>query len=358
MGRRLAVTSVLLAISAGFVAPGRADAHGVGGVQPTNYATTVSPDTPGIPEVRVEIIDLGERVQLTNRGSQTITVVGYQDEPYLRVGPDGVFENLRSPATYINRTLVPTGSPPASADPAAPPEWRKISDEPVARWHDHRAHWMGPTPQVVRDDPGVARQLTDWSIPLLVNGAPGAEATGTIAWEPSSSAWPWVIGALVLAAAIAVLSRLTVWRAVWLIALVGIAIGALVIVSGAWQFSTAGLAKQFFANVYNLAALTLAVVAAWFVVRKERRDVAPLVLLAGLVALFGTGLPGFDDLSAPFIPTSFPVVVARAAVATAIGLGLGLTIGAAMYLKVTGPARRHPVTAQQVPDSTVENSTP
>ena len=44
--------------------------------------------------------------------SVAMVVLGYDDEPYLRVGPRGVFENVKSPATYLNRSLTVTAAPP------------------------------------------------------------------------------------------------------------------------------------------------------------------------------------------------------------------------------------------------------
>ena len=54
-----------------------------------------------------------------------VVILGYSGEPYLRVGAAGAFENVRSPAVYLNATRN-GGIPPSSADPSAPPEWRRI----------------------------------------------------------------------------------------------------------------------------------------------------------------------------------------------------------------------------------------
>ena len=117
-----AVVGGLLVVTA---AP--AAAHGVGGLTPTNYETVLQRVTPELPGLTLKIVDLGTQVELTNTGRRTVLVRGYDDEPYLRVGPRGVFENTRSPATYLNRSTTITGRPPARADADAAPEWRKIS---------------------------------------------------------------------------------------------------------------------------------------------------------------------------------------------------------------------------------------
>lgn len=69
----------------------------------SNYRTRITSVVPASPDVTVRVIDTGSRLELTYRGTGMAVVVGYQGEPYLRVGPDGVFENARSPAAYLNR---------------------------------------------------------------------------------------------------------------------------------------------------------------------------------------------------------------------------------------------------------------
>ena len=63
-------------------------------------------------------------------------MLGYQDEPYLRVGPDGVFENRRSPAVYLNANRRGSTAVPRSADPDAEPDWTqdlRCHRRPLAR---------------------------------------------------------------------------------------------------------------------------------------------------------------------------------------------------------------------------------
>ena len=99
--RGLAALSLAGAVLVAGAAP--AGAHNVSGVSSTNYLTTLeglSPETPGI---EVEVVEKGSRIAVTNTNEDDVIVLGYEDEPYLRIGPDGVFENQRSPATYLNR---------------------------------------------------------------------------------------------------------------------------------------------------------------------------------------------------------------------------------------------------------------
>src|SRR5262245_15534487 len=184
-----------------------AGAHGIGGTQPTNYETTITRVDPPVPGVHVEVVDLGNRLRLTNDTSHDVVVLGYDGEPYLRVGPRGVFENRKSPATYLNRSRVPTGPAPASADSAAPPVWQRVSDASSATWHDHRAHWMGSDPPpAVQRDPGREHVIDRWTVGLRVGGRPVA-VHGVLEWVPPPSPWPWVAIAVATAAIVVAASR-------------------------------------------------------------------------------------------------------------------------------------------------------
>ena len=82
-------------------------------------------------------------------------------------GPDGVFQNRRSPATYLNADRQGTRAIPPEADPTAEPEWEQISTGQVARWHDHRTHWMGGLkPPGVQSDPDRRQTVAPWEVVL------------------------------------------------------------------------------------------------------------------------------------------------------------------------------------------------
>ena len=88
-----------------------------------------------------------------HHGTATSIVVGYDGEPYLRVGPRGMFENTHSPAVYLNKSANTTPwTPPKTADPAAPPEWRQVSPATTAVARSPRAlDGVRPTGVAARD---------------------------------------------------------------------------------------------------------------------------------------------------------------------------------------------------------------
>ncbi len=183
---RLRRALLAAAIAAGAVVAGAtpAYAHGAGGVQPTNYRTTVESVSPAVPGLRVRAVDFGELLEVTYTGTETLTVLGYDGEPYLRVGPGGVFRNERSPATFLNRSMTPSSAPPARFDAKAPPEWKRISTGRTARWHDHRAHWMSSEPpDSVKADPWYCHVVIDgWKVALVHGDRPVTVSGDVTVW--------------------------------------------------------------------------------------------------------------------------------------------------------------------------------
>ncbi|HET9728417.1 MAG TPA: hypothetical protein VFR41_03300, partial [Acidimicrobiia bacterium] len=143
LATRLRMTLVALVAAAVVVVATAtpAAAHTISGPRPTNFASRVLSVTPAVPGLDVRVVDLGASVELTNHTGHDVVVLGYSNEPYLRVGRDGVFENLNSPSTYINRTTSGTQSPEAArADPTAPPAWHRVHGGSTARFHYHVTH--------------------------------------------------------------------------------------------------------------------------------------------------------------------------------------------------------------------------
>lgn len=177
--------------------PAPASAHGRGS-DATNYVSTLrsAPEAPG---VTFEVYGNDEYLSVTNNSDTELTVLGYEGEPYLRVGPDGVFENVRSEAAYLNDDRFQRVEVPETADNDADPEWVRVGDGPTWLWHDHRAHWMSPVPPPnVQADPGAEHVVFDeWSVPVLI-GDQAAEVTGDLRWVPGTSPWPWLAVALLL----------------------------------------------------------------------------------------------------------------------------------------------------------------
>jgi len=342
VGRVLAtlVVATLLAGVSVVAAPDPAGAHGVGGVKPTNFETVITDMQPTVRGVVVRAVDLGERLEVVNRSSRDVIVFGYDDEPYLRVGPRGAFENVRSPATYVNRTSRGTTKVPERADPEARPEWRKISDEPLARWHDHRAHWTGrDDPHAVRADPDREHVVQRFRVDLEQGGTAIA-VRGLVRWIPASSAWPWIATAFVLAAVVVALSRTRLARVAVGVALLAVVALEVLHVAGAWGGTTQGTGARLGASVYAIGAAVVALVALVWLMKRGLHAAAPLVLITGLFVALAGGLADISVLTRSQLPTTLSYDVARIIVAAALGLGVGLAIAGALRLRSDPRPRR------------------
>jgi MYXO-CTERM domain-containing protein len=179
-----------------------------------NYRSVVDSVTPAVKGLTLHVLNYDDRFELTNHSGRTVTVQGYDGEPYARVLADGTVEvNKRSPAYYLNDDRYADVKVPASADPKAPPQWSVVDRTGRLQWHDHRMHWMSQSlpPQV--KDKSRRTKVFDYAIPLRVD-AQRASVRGTLFWQPAEGGGApvgmfIVLGALALIAiaAVAVVRR-------------------------------------------------------------------------------------------------------------------------------------------------------
>jgi hypothetical protein len=193
LGLCVALAGALLAV---FAAPAAAHTRAAAA---SNYDSRVT-DVPSLPEVQWRVYAGGDLLELTNSGPGEVVVLGYADEPYLRVGPDGVFENRNSPATYLNADRYADVAMPPRADPEAAPDWVRVADGPSRAWHDHRVHWMSPDPPPhIQQEPGRSALIKPWTV-TVVHGGQTHELTGELWWKPGPSPLPYLALALVVTA--------------------------------------------------------------------------------------------------------------------------------------------------------------
>ena len=306
-------------------AAGPAAAHAVGtGTEASNYRTTVHGIDQGTPGISVRAL-AGGLLELTNRSEEEVVVLGYRLEPYLRVGPDGVFENRRSPSTYTNKFRTAPASIPPEFDPQAPPEWRRIGDGPSAGWHDHRAHWTGPDPPAVKAKPGAVQAVRTWEVPLR-QGDRTMVVRGDITWVPGPAPWPWLLAAVGLfAAALAGAGGYQRPRVLAVVALAAVA-ADMVHTAGALLASTAPLATQLYGTATSAAGWVVSGLAAYRLLR-GRADTGLIYLLLGGVFLTLAGaLPDLSALARSQLPSGFGPVVTRAAITFTLGLGAAMVV--------------------------------
>lgn len=330
----VAVLTVMLVVLAG---PGTAGAHGGQGSErppASNYRTEIVSAQPAVDGVSVSVVDAGSRLELRNTSDVDVVVFGYDGDPYLRVGPDGVFENSHSAAVFLNAERFGGTPIPVTVNSDAEPVWRRVSSEQAVRWHDHRAHWMNEAPPAtVSSDPDRSTQrISEWTVPLAVDGK-DVTVSGTLDWiEPPSPLWWWFVA---LASVAAVLLAGRRWRTgTPMVASVVLLVATVVNAAGAWAATPGGI-------VLRVGALTVPVMlwsllcAGMVLMRRNRMDALLLIgaASAGLAGVFG--LVDLGWLNSAVVPSALVGVVASATVALAMGVGTGLAVHAGLD---AGPA--------------------
>ena len=312
-------------------------AHEVGTSQSSNYVTTVDGIVPRVNGLTIRVGE-DQRIELRNTTSHIVEVTGYNGEQYLRIARDGVWENRRSPAVFLNRTSTPTQTVPNRYNAMADPVWERVSNGNVARWHDHRAHWMANThPSGMSTKvPHEKILMTAWEIPLEWNHKQ-LNISGDTLWVKGPSPLPWLFGALALAIAVILGSRTRVWSAVACTALGALVIVELAHIADTGIGSTVAIGSRVAASTFPIVSIVLAVVTIVWVLRRGASAAAPAVLITGLFIAVTAGLAEMPSLSSSQLPTSIPDWCTRAGVMLALGLGSGCLIGAASQLRQSTP---------------------
>lgn len=149
-----------------------------------HYRTYIARVVPSVPGLILHVLEFADRLIMVNHTGRTVTVYGYQKEPYARVLANGTVEaNTHSPAYYLNQNFYGDVAVPASASPSATPQWSVIDRTGQFEWHDHRIHWMSPLlpPEVTNQ--AKRTEIAEWEVPIRV-GAQPATIYGRLFWVP------------------------------------------------------------------------------------------------------------------------------------------------------------------------------
>lgn len=287
-------------------------------VQATDWSSSITSLSPSTEAVSIEVVAGGEAVRLTAQPGHTVVVLGYQNEPYLRITTEGeVQANDRSPTFWANQSATRTGSVPATADTNAEPEWTTIATDGSTLWHDHRAHAM----------PGIAT-ATHWTILLTVDGVP-VIVRGELTRAPTHAPLLEIILAILSSALVVVLGFRWAWRTSTLALLVGSVLSLIVSVGGWFSTPTGFLHPWLHLLVATLAAV-LAVGSSLLSQVSSRLRV--MVLLAATAALAWWVALNLPALTAAFVPNSLSASIVRFVIA----FDSGIVVGVAVIIVVSG----------------------
>jgi len=314
--RRRAYPGLLAAVVA-LAAPAAAQAHPTGPAIALDYRSTV--EARPAAGVRASVLDGDRKLELSVDRRTTVTVLGYLDEPMLRIGPGGVLVNARSPTAWAERLAV---SPPGKVT-LAKPAWRRIADGPAFAWHDHRV-----APRLA---PGVRHAR--WSIGIVADGRRLA-LNGEFERVGRPALWPWLVlglGLLGLGTGVTLARRLELSAAG---SLAAAAVGGAAGLVSLAAFSFSGVSSGVGAWLELAAAAGLAIAAAaGLVLARGSR----LVIAGGIGALAAIeGLGRLGVFKHGVVVSALPATGVRAADAVAIGAGL-----AALLIVLTYPSRRY-----------------
>jgi hypothetical protein len=192
-----------VALLAAVLLPGGAEAHY--GTAKKGYRSRILAVKPHETGLELKVLYGDDQIWLDNKTGKTIVIRGYAGEPYLRFGSSGIYVNGNSPAVYLNQDRYARSKVPKSATPTARPKWEKLAGGELWAWHDHRIHYMSPTPpKEIQIAPRKPHHVFDWKVPATANGKRFL-ITGSLDYKPppQQAGFPVTL-AIVLATLIAV----------------------------------------------------------------------------------------------------------------------------------------------------------
>ncbi len=149
-----------------------------------DYLSQVRSIAPALKGLSVEVLNRDDRLEIRNDSGRTVVIEGYNDDPYVRLRGDGRVEvNTSSQAYYLNEDRYADAPVPQRVKDGLAPRWKPVSGTGRFEWHDHRMHYMGKGRPSKIEDPSVRQTVFDWTVPLTVDGEPGA-INGRLLWTP------------------------------------------------------------------------------------------------------------------------------------------------------------------------------
>jgi hypothetical protein len=321
---RLSVALAACAAAAA-IRPPPAGAHVGSGLISTSYEARIEAMHPPVPGVTATVLDGDLKLRIDADPPHVVTVLGVIHEPFIRIGPGGVFVSSGSP-TAESAGLVTQQQMRAA-------RWIRVSGGHSFAWHENR---LRPVPSVS----GADRRVAAWSIPLLVDGHPVTlRGSEWYAAQPPRLLWALPAVAALVVAAIVLATRRE--RLIWMVAAIGLMVALVT-----WMAGWVGVlldqrlsAWPLVISVLYAISVVLVVAAAVTAPRRASERLLAMGVVGFLVATFT--LPALGVFQRGFVLSALPSTAARACVTLALGCGLAVALLAGPSL-VRSLRRAHP----------------
>ena len=165
---------LMVLAAAVLVTPPSASAHVRSGLIAVDYRTRMFAVSALLRRtISARIFDSDRAIRLTVAPGHTAVVLGYLNEPFVRVAAAGVEVNASAPTAG--------GAGLLTRVPLRSDGWKRLSNGRSVTWHDNRVRAL---PR------GVERAR--WKIPLVVDGRP-AQLEGELWRVHAPARWPWLV---------------------------------------------------------------------------------------------------------------------------------------------------------------------
>jgi hypothetical protein len=333
---RKVVVGAAVAVAAlmGMAAP--ASAHTLSGIQATNYRSAITSVSPRLTGVSVHLLDLGRKVEVVNRTSQTLLILGYQNEPYLRVGPAGTFVNQASPTFYLNKlpSTVTSSVVPKQFSARATPVWYRTGHGQRVTWSDRRTRQEGPDPTAVKNNLTRRVIISTWTIAMAHASAP-LTVSGSITYVPPPKAASWLILTVAVLVATAALGLLGRWHLALAAALAIVLALNMVDATGSAVISGGSHGAELLRILPSLPVWLLALFTIGPLQRQSEGGLVAAAVVGFFIAAFN-GLGGISSLFRSQVPFAWDANVSRLATVLTLGVGFGLLGAVAIVFRRFG----------------------
>lgn len=288
-----------------------------------NTVSVVESITPQLPRgVTLDIVGGDTYVRIQSQ-SHSVTLPGYEGEPYVRISESGKVEVNDASATSVLNGDRYGNVDLSSFTPSDTPLWRTVATDGMVMWHDHRVHWMSPQKPAVIDSKGT---VLTWEVPFTVDSVKYVAKGSLYLREQASVMW-WMCGAIALAIALFITLGKSQWSAfpVIVTSLLGVFIGGMQYYGLPVGAHTNGVLMWFSVGAVALTAASFAAS------KMQRATYASGPLIAGAgVTLVVAALMNAHQVRAAYIPGISEEWLLRMAVPVLLGTGVVATINGVM----------------------------